>query len=253
MMMTNVNQPRESIDRLTMRQRPGGFPLMRQHWGKLLFMHWAIPAGWLRPLIPPRLTIDTFEGRAWIGVVPFTMWGVRMSFAPPVPGLHAFHELNVRTYVHLDGVPGVWFMSLDANSALAVWGARRFYHLPYFRAHMNLQPQPYTISYESHRTHRKAAPADFQATWTFDEHVQPASEPGSLVFFLTERYCLYAAQREAIYRSRIFHSPWPLRQAELSSYASTMIQSHGLQAPQDPPLLHYADALKVDIWPLVKV
>ena len=87
---------------------------MHQNWGKLLFMHWPIAAELLRPLIPAQLEIDTFEGSAWIGVVPFTMWGIRASFLPPIPGTSAFHELNVRTYVHCNGVPGVWFFSLDA-------------------------------------------------------------------------------------------------------------------------------------------
>ncbi|MBI3962971.1 MAG: DUF2071 domain-containing protein [Deinococcus sp.] len=106
------------IDRLSIRTRPSGRPIMHQRWGKLLFLHWPMPAELLRPLIPSRLAIDTFAGNAWIGVVPFTMWGVRPVFLPPLPGLNAFHELNVRTYVHLNGVPGVWFFSLEATSAL---------------------------------------------------------------------------------------------------------------------------------------
>jgi len=80
---------------------------MHQWWGKLLFLHWAVPAVWLRPLIPEPLSIYTFGGLAWVGVTPFTMWGVRPAFLPPVPVLSESHELNVRTYVHLDGVPGV--------------------------------------------------------------------------------------------------------------------------------------------------
>src|SRR6266480_3350852 len=127
------------LERLTVRRRPDGQPLMHQVWGKLLFMHWRIDEELLRPLIPAELEIDTFDGSAWIAVTPFTMWAIRASFLPPIPGASAFHELNVRTYVHLDGVPGVWFFSLDAASALAVWGARNFYHLPYFKAEMGLE------------------------------------------------------------------------------------------------------------------
>jgi uncharacterized protein YqjF (DUF2071 family) len=203
-------------------------------------------------LIPRRLTIDTFDGSAWIGVVPFTMWGVRPTFTPPVPGLSALHELNVRTYVHLDGVPGVWFFSLDAESAIAVWAARTFFHLPYFNARMSLKQQDQTILYTSLRTHRRAAPAEFDATWTIHDAL-PASEPGTLPFFLTERYCLYAAHRDKLYRCRIFHPSWPLRRASLPSYRSTMIESHALPTPEGEPLLHYAEALKVDIWPLLRV
>lgn len=242
----------KSVDRLSIRARPRGWPLMRQHWGKLLFMHWPIPVEMIRPLLPDRLTVDTFDGSAWIGVVPFTMWGVRPTFAPPVPGLSAFHELNVRTYVHLDGVPGVWFLSLDAESALAVWGARAFFHLPYFNARMSLRQHERTIHYTSLRTHTGAPAAEFDATWMIKDKL-PESAPGSLPFFLTERYCLYAAQRERLFRCRIFHPPWPLQEASLSSYRSTMIESHGLPTPAGEPLLHYAEALQVDIWMLAEV
>src|ERR1700752_1138850 len=139
-------------DRLAIRTRPGGIRLMRQNWGKLLFMHWRLDPEILRPLIPAQLSIDTFGGRAWIGVVPFTMWGSRASFLPPIPGTSAFHELNVRTYVHHEGVPGVWFFSLDAANSLAVWGARTFYHLPYFNARMRLDQREDSIRYSSTRT-----------------------------------------------------------------------------------------------------
>jgi uncharacterized protein len=240
------------VDRLSIRARPRGWPIMRQHWGKLLFMHWPIPVELIRPLLPERLTVDTFQGSAWIGVVPFTMWGVRPTCAPPVPGLSAFHELNVRTYVHLDGVPGVWFLSLDAENALAVWGARAFFHLPYFNARMSLKQQERAVLYTSRRTHRGGPPAEFDATWVIKDHL-PESLPGSLPFFLTERYCLYAADRERLFRCRIFHPPWPLQEASLSSYRSTMIESHGLPAPVGDPLLHYAEALQVDIWMLAEV
>lgn len=242
----------EDIDRLSIRTRPNGWPVMRQFWGKLLFIHWPIAAELLRPLIPERLTIDTFEGRAWVGLVPFTMWGVRPSFTPPIPGLSAFHELNVRTYVHFDGAPGVWFCSLDANNRTAVWAARKFFNLPYFNARMSLKQQNRTITYDSTRTHASAPPARFAATWNFGNPL-PASRPGSLDFFLTERYCLYAAHRAKIYRCRIFHQPWPLHKADLLSYDSTMVESHGLPAPPGAPVLHYAESLKVDIWPLVQV
>jgi uncharacterized protein YqjF (DUF2071 family) len=243
----------KTIDRLSIRARPRGWPIMRQHWGKLLFMHWPIEVERLRPLIPDRLTIDTFEGSAYIGIIPFTMWGVRPTFTPPVPGLSAFHELNVRTYVHLDGTPGVWFFSLDAESALAVWGARTFFHLPYFKARMSLKEQGQTILYSSRRTHEGATPAELDATWTIGRALPEASTPGSIAFFLTERYCLYAAHQGRLFRCRIFHPPWPLHEATLPLHRSTMIESLGLQTPAGDPLLHYAEALKVDIWPIVEV
>jgi len=225
---------------------------MHQHWGKLLFMHWPIEADLLRPLIPPQLSIDTFDGAAWIGVVPFTMWAIRASFLPTIPGTNAFHELNVRTYVHFDGVPGVWFFSLDAANRLAVWSARRFYHLCYFNARMRLDQTGNTINYSSIREDKRAAPARFEASWSIGESLSE-SQPDSLEFFLTERYCLYVSHRDQLHRSRIFHNPWPLRRATISNYQSTMIESLGVAEPRGQPLLHYAESVAVDIWPLRRV
>lgn len=225
---------------------------MRQSWGKLLFMHWPIPPALLRPLIPARLNVDTFNGAAWIGVVPFTMWGVRPTITPSVPRLSHFHELNVRTYVHLDGVPGVWFLSLEATNPIAVWIARKVFHLPYFNSRIDLRQRERTITYTAHRTHRGAPPAEFAAEWVIGDALPP-TEPDTLAYFLTERYCLYAARGRKLYRGRILHQPWTLHQAELSAYRSTMIESHGLPTPEGEPLLHYAEALHVGIWRLVKV
>jgi len=118
---------------LSIRTRPSGWPVMYQTWDKLLFLHWPIAAELLRPLIAPRLCLDTFEGRAWVGVTPFTMWGIRPTLLPSLPVLSQSHELNVRTYVHMEDVPGVWFFSLDASNALAVLGARLFLDSRTFR------------------------------------------------------------------------------------------------------------------------
>jgi uncharacterized protein YqjF (DUF2071 family) len=239
-------------DRQSIHTRPSGFPLMHQNWGQLLFMHWAIDAEILRPLIPSQLSIDTFDGHAWIGVVPFTMWGIRASFLPPIPGTSAFHELNVRTYVHFNGAPGVWFFSLDAAHRLAVWGARTFYHLPYFNAEMSLSQEGKTINYSSKRIDQRGSPAEFQAKWTVGDSLAQ-STPNSLEFFLTERYCLYSFHRDRLFRSRIFHQPWPLRSATLGFYQSTMIESLGIAQPPKNPLLYYAESIAVDIWPLKRV
>lgn len=239
------------IDRLSIRSRPEGQPLMHQAWGKLLFMHWRIDAQLLRPLIPSGLEIDTFDGSAWIGIVPFTMWDIRAfpPYVPAVPGLRAMHELNVRTYVHLNGTPGVWFFSLDCDNAAAVFGARTFYYLPYFNADLDLAQTENTIDYSSTRTDEPAAM--FRAQWHIGPEL-PTEEPGSLEFFLTERYCLFSEKDGQLYRSRIFHEPWPLQTATVESHESTMISSLGLPEPDGEALLHYAEAIHVDIWSLEK-
>src|SRR5215211_2249224 len=203
-------------ERLSLRTRPPGLPIMYQSWGDLLFMHWPVSVESLRPLIPEPLAIDTHDGTAWIGITPFTMWGIRPVFAPVLPRLSESHELNVRTYVHLDGVPGVWFFSLDASNTIAVLGARLAFHLPYFGARMSLEQRERTMYFTSRRTHPQAAPAEFEAVWTVGKRL-PRSAPGSLEFFLTERYCLYSARGDALYRARIFHRPWPLHGAHLAS------------------------------------
>ena len=230
-----------------MNQRPDGFPVMYQNWGKLLFMHWRIEEKLLRPLIPDELRIDTFDGSAWIGVIPFTMWGIHASFLPPIPGTSSFHELNVRTYVSLNGVAGVWFFSLDAANRLAVWAARTFYSLPYFNAQMALKQKGNTIQYSSTRVDKRARLTYLETTWTIGDRL-PQSSPSSLEFFLTERYCLYTERKNRIFRARIHHQPWRLQTALLDSIDSTMIESHGLPTPEGDPVLLYSEEQKVSIW-----
>ena len=225
---------------------------MHQTWGKLLFMHWRIEESELRPLIPAGLEIDTFDGTAWIGVIPFTMWDIRglPPFMPAMPGLSAAHELNVRTYVHYQGVPGVWFFSLDCNSPPAVLAARTFYHLPYFNADIDLAEHAGTIDYASTRTEKPVA--SFHGSWNIGETI-PFSHPDSLEFFLTERYCLYAERDRQLYRARIFHQPWPLQKATINSYESSMIEVLGLKSRRDEPALNYVEAIDVEIWAIKRL
>jgi uncharacterized protein YqjF (DUF2071 family) len=240
------------MDRLSIRSRPSGQPVMHQKWGKLLFMHWPIDAGLLRPLIPEALEIDEYDGKAWIAIVPFTMWDIRAfpPYMPGVPGLSAMHELNVRTYVHFNGTPGVWFLSLDCNSATAVFGARTFFYLPYYNAEIDLEQDGSKIDYSIRRTDKPTA--SFTATWEVGAPLA-VSQPESLEFFLTERYCLFSEHKGNIYRCRIHHQPWPLRSARVESWRSTMIEVLGVPEPTDQPLLHYAEEIAVDIWSLHKL
>ena len=124
---------------------------MRMRWSELLFAHWAVEPEVLRPFIPAGLELELFEGRAWIGLVPFRMSDVAPRMVPAVPGISEFLELNVRTYVTTGGKRGVWFFSLDAASRLAVRAARTFFHLPYYHADMDLQVDGAKVSYRSER------------------------------------------------------------------------------------------------------
>ena len=223
--------------------------VIAQSWHELLFAHWPVPAEALRAKVPARLELDTFEGRAWVGVVPFRMSGVRLRGTPALPGLSAFPELNVRTYVVADGRPGVWFFSLDAANGAAVAMARAWFHLPYFRAQMSREERDGWVEYRSARTHGGAKRGEFQGRY------RPAGEAfcaksGSLEHFLTERYCLYAADDEGrVRRGEIHHGPWPLQPAEAQFTQNTMAEAAGIVLPSGRPLLHFSRRQDVVVWP----
>ena len=228
---------------------PRGPWIMKQEWHDLLFAHWAMPVEVLRPLIPRALEIDSFGGQAWLGVVPFRMAGVRMRGTPAIPGLSRFPELNVRTYVVRDGKPGVWFFSLDAANAVAVWGARTFFHLPYFLAAMSCKENAGWIRYESHRKDHRDSPASMRARYRAIGDVFHA-QPGSIEHFLAERYCLYAEDAKGrIIRCEIHHPPWPLQLAEAAIQENSMAAAAGITvAEQKPELLHFSRRQEVVVW-----
>jgi uncharacterized protein len=225
-----------------------GLWVMGMTWRDLLFMHWPVDAEALRPFVPPSLSIDTFDGSAWLGVVPFHMTGVRPHYLPAVPGLSNFPEINLRTYVTAQDRPGVWFFSLDAHSRLAVRLARASFHLPYFDADMSCDVINDGIHYRSIRTHRGARPAEFVARY------RPAGEPfesgrGSIENFLTERYCLYSADKKGVVRrGEVHHRLWPLQPAEVEVQKLAMTQQIGLKLPQTGPILHFSRRLDVLAW-----
>jgi uncharacterized protein len=239
------------VDRLAARHRPPGQSVMHQNWGKLLFMHWRINENLLRPHVPASLEIDTYGNSAWIAITPFTMWDIRAlpPFVPPVPGLDSMHELNVRTYVHYNGVPGVWFFSLDANSRAAVLGARTFFHLPYYNADIEMKGKT-KIKYRLKRRDEPAA--QFKADWSVGDAL-PKSQPGSREFFFTERYILYTEFESELYRARIHHEPWQLYEAELTDFGSTMLEAKQITQPTSEPIVHHAEEVSVDIWALESV
>ncbi len=231
---------------------PRGPWVMTQIWHELLFAHWPLAPQLLRPLIPAVLPIDTFEGEAWVGVVPFRMSNVRPRGLPAVGALSRFPELNVRTYVKTGNMPGVYFFSLDAGNPIAVAIARAIYHLPYFNAIMRCQREETTIHYYSHRTHRGASQADFVANYRPIAPVTYAAR-GSLAHWLTERYSLYTVVGNRLYCGEIHHGPWPLQAAELEIERDTMARSHNISLPDTTPLLHYSEQQEVLIWPLHRV
>ncbi len=229
---------------------PRGPWIMTQTWHDLLFAHWALPPASIRPLVPAQLELDLFDGRAWIAVTPFRMSRVHPRAVPSIPGLSAFPELNVRTYVRVAGQGGVFFFSLDCTKGPAVWAARTFYRLPYFRAQMSVEHETEAVRYLSRRLEYR--PAEFRGAYWPASEVRP-SLPGTLEHFLTERYCLYTVHRAQVYRAGIHHLPWPLQQAQAEIAVNTMAAAAGVELPPQPPLLHFSRELKVFVWPLERV
>jgi uncharacterized protein YqjF (DUF2071 family) len=224
---------------------PGGEWTWRQTWLELLFAHWPVPRATLERFVPKSLSVQEFDGTSWIAVVPFRMTGVMRRPLPDVPWISAFPELNVRIYVERDGKPGVWFLSLDATNPLAVWAARTFFHLPYYRAQMSLQRSADgNVRYRSQREGAR-----------FVGSYRPTSRPytaaaGGLEHWLTERYCLYTSAPDgSLLRQEVHHAPWPLQKAEAEIQETTMLAFHGLDVSGPPALLHYAEKLDVVVWP----
>ncbi|TVP48390.1 MAG: DUF2071 domain-containing protein [Gemmatimonadales bacterium] len=239
---------------------------MFMRWSELAFLHWPVPAALLRPLLPQELTLDTFEGEAWLGIVPFRMEGTRARPAPPIPTATNFPELNVRTYVRGGGPgggrAGVWFFSLDASSRLAVLGARVGVNLPYFHADMEIEGSlDDGVRFASRRrgagwpgaaVHLESAA--LRCTYRAVGDVFHAA-PGSLEHWLTERYCLFGRFRSgAVYFMDVHHLPWPLREGRVELEANSVAEAAGIPLhPDIAPLVHVAGSLDVRAWLPVKL
>jgi uncharacterized protein YqjF (DUF2071 family) len=234
--------------------RPWALPeepwLMGQTWVNLLFAHWRVPEEALREVVPPQLPIDTYEGSAWLGITPFYVRGVRLRGTVPAPLLSSFPELNVRTYVIVEGKPGIYFLSLDADSWAAVAAARRTHRLPYFRSEIEMrQDKEGTLGYDLIRTSHDGPPAYFNGRCGAEGKRLPIRE-GSLERWLTERYCLYTLDdQERIQRGEIHHPPWPLQPGWAEIETNTMAMPFGIEL-QGEPLLHFSARQDVVIWPL---
>ena len=222
--------------------------VLRMRWTDLLFAHWPLDSAALRDLVPAALELDTFDGAAWLGIVPFRMEDVAPRGLPALPGLSVFPELNVRTYVSHDGRPGVWFLSLDAASWPTVVGARRWFHLPYVHAAMSIGAAGEDIAYRSDRDDPTVPAAAFAARY---RPVGPvaAAPPGSFEAWATERWRLFAMDRHGqVLRGEIRHGPWPLQPATATLDVTSLAAAHGLTLPDGPPHLRYSRRVDVRAW-----
>lgn len=232
---------------------PEGPWIMTQSWHDLLFAHWPVAVDSLRSLIPPGLELDLFDHRAWLGIVPFHMTNVAPRGVPALPWVSAFPELNVRTYVRAEKKPGVYFFSLDAGNPLAVTVARTLFHLPYYTATIEVGHEDGWVRYHSRRTTSDGPHAELRARY---RPIGPVHEapPGSLEYFLTERYCLYTVDATFhLQRLEIHHPPWPLQQAEAAFEVNTMADAAGIRLPSMAPELHLAKRQDMVAWSLRSV
>jgi uncharacterized protein len=239
------------IDRIAPTERSSGRAAGFQSWRHLLFLHWQVPVNAVQALLPKGLTADTFEGRAYVGVVPFTMRDVRPRWSPSIPGISDFHELNVRTYVHQEGRnPGVWFFSLDAAKLVAVLAARALWHLPYHWASMSLVLDDDRVHYQSRRLWPEPIPADFEARYRIGKPVGHA-RPGTFEHFLAERYILFAETAPGrLSIGRVHHTPYPLHHADLIEWREWMVKAAGLPEPQGEPHVLYSPGVDVEVFAL---
>lgn len=221
--------------------------VMAQRWNDLLFLHYAVSPEVLRPMVPEALTLETYGDSAWVSITPFFLDHLRAHASPAFPVVSRFPELNVRTYVSYEGKPGVFFFSLDAGNLSAVWGARIFYRLPYWKAAMRVKGRgSEKVTYHSKREHGPK-PAIFRG-WYGPVGTAFHAVPGSIRHFLSERYCLYACNRGRLYRAEIHHLPWSLQDAAYEIEENTMGSAAGIEMPAKPELANFSRELKVLVW-----
>jgi uncharacterized protein YqjF (DUF2071 family) len=220
--------------------------VLHQRWHDLAFLHWPFAPAALRPLVPPGLELDIFDGRAWVGITPFRISRMRPAFVPALPGISRADEINVRIYVHRGGIPGIWFPSLDITNRIAMWGARIAYRLPYFHARMYIARRGGVVDFHSERTEGRPAMLDLE--WQVGDPL-PVAAPDSLEFFLTERYVLYAGEASRLLRARIHHRPWPLAAVTVRRLESTLLEAAGMATPTEAPLVHaQAEPFDIEVW-----
>lgn len=217
-------------------------PLMFQNWTQLTFVHWRYDPDQLRPLLPPGLLLDTYDGAAWVGLVPFIVESLRPPFVPPLPWISHFPETNIRTYVlGPDGERGIWFFTLEADRLAAVIGARLSYGLPYRWASMRVDPAGNTVAYSSHRHPFATGQCRMKIG------IGTAVIANELERFITARFTLYSVLRRRLMLARVEHEPWPLKSAEILDLVQNIDIHSGIPAAQGTPLVHFSPGVHVRV------
>lgn len=237
---------------IQLRRHPDQPVVMRQTWRELTFLHWKVDPAALRSLVPAELDLDLWNEDCYIGLVPFTMEGVRPVGVPRFRPLTDFHETNVRTYVrYKGGNPGVWFFSLEAANQLAVSVARTWFGLPYHFASMSLQWAGDRIEYRSNRL--QAAPPARCRVVARPHGAISFARPGTLEFFVAERYLLYCQRGGKLFSGRVLHVPYPLRQAEALHIDQSLLDVLGIRGRGEPDNVLYSPGVSVELFQPIRV
>ena len=229
--------------------------VMRQEWHQLLFLHWEVSPEQVQARLPEGLTVDTFEGKTYLGLVPFTMRNVRPVWSPPVPWLSHFHETNVRVYVRdKSGRAGVYFFSLEAANPIAVELARGLFKLPYHWAKMTLEHDGSQIRYVTERLSHPPKPAHCRLTCSPQPGtVLAAATPSTLEHFLIERYKLFSVSGKQLFSGRVAHPPYQFQPATISGLDQNLTHATGFPLDTPPLLAHYSPGVKVNVFALEPV
>jgi uncharacterized protein YqjF (DUF2071 family) len=223
-------------------------PCTRMSWHEMLFMHWPVNECHLKSLLPAGVELESFDGQAWIGIVPFRMSGVAARWLPPLPWISKFPEVTVRTYVNVDGKPGLWYFSLDATNRFAVFMAKCVFALPYSESQISLTRDCMWRRFRSQRFVDGAVAAEL------DVEYRPIgskfeAEPGTIDHWMTSRYCLYTIDKEGqILRGEIDHPTFKLQNAQAIVHKNSMVQALRLALPEQCPRLLYMHHSKVGSW-----
>ena len=236
------------IDRIAPTRRPSGTPSGEQRWRELFFLHWTLSPELVARQLPSGVALDLWEGQAYVGLVPFVMRDIRPRWLPRALAMD-FLETNLRTYVVVNGEPGVWFFSLEASSWLAVQAARIGWGLPYHHAAMQTSREGDRIRYASrrHGSTRHGSGAAIELDASIGEALGP-SAPGTLEHFLMERYLLFSVRGGGLERGQVHHVPYPAQRASVRSVSTTLLEAAGLPAAAGPPLAHYAEGVDVEVF-----
>lgn len=220
--------------------------VMVQWWDELTFLHWRYPAEQVQRLLPEGLEVETCDGSAWVGLVPFRL-RVGLPGTGSVPWMSEFAETNVRTYVRsADGRRGIWFFSLDAARLGAVVVARATYRIPYFWSWMRLTHVGDTITYQCRRRWPGPRGASSEVVIEVGAPFAP-DELGDLDHFLTARWALFSTPATGLHHARASHDPWPLHRARAVHVRDQLIEAAGFPPPEGAPLVHHSPSVDVRI------